>query len=149
MDKRLIQGYEDTIVNQNVIIDQLVEMNENMKKQIAENAAKQEQDALLQQRQIDQIISLIQGQCDVNALKYEYIQPDQSKLSYVVQLFQTYTQGFTQFKLDTLKQLSDLQQEWSLRERQYKRQIQILSEQVASNSSDIKQMLNEATAQQR
>lgn len=53
MDKRLIQGYEDTIVNQNVIIDQLVEMNENMKKQIAENAAKQEQDALLQQRQID------------------------------------------------------------------------------------------------
>ena len=42
MDKRLIQGYEDTIVNQNVIIDQLVEMNENMKKQIAENAAKQE-----------------------------------------------------------------------------------------------------------
>lgn len=59
MDKRLIQGYEDTIVNQNVIIDQLVEMNENMKKQIAENAAKQEQDALLQQRQIDQIISQI------------------------------------------------------------------------------------------
>ena len=59
MDKRLIQGYEDTIVNQNVIIDQLVEMNENMKKQMAENATKQEQDALLQQRQIDQIISQI------------------------------------------------------------------------------------------
>lgn len=61
MDKRLIQGYEDTIVNQNVIIDQLVEMNENMKKQMAESAVKQEQDALLQQRQIDQIISQIQG----------------------------------------------------------------------------------------
>lgn len=59
MDKRLIQGYEDTIVNQNVIIDQLVEMNENMKKQMAESATKQEQDALLQQRQIDQIISQI------------------------------------------------------------------------------------------
>lgn len=70
-------------------------MNENMKKQIAENTAKQEQDALLQQRQIDQIISQMQGQCDINSLKYEYIQPDQSKLSYVVQLFQTYTQGFT------------------------------------------------------